>query len=820
MLAISRLLLAACTGFLAAAEGLRRCPAPALLAGLLLVLGVSPAQAQSVASCEVDTRKPMVQFSGTVADASGAAINDAIITLTCGDYKQETHSRESGAYSISAPAGNYQVRAEAIDFDMVVQNIKLEPNQHQTLNFSLPVKPATSIVSVTAPLGYVATSATTATKTDTPLIETPQSVSVITQDQLTSRDVQSLGEALRYSAGVGVDTFGTETRFEWFNIRGFDESTFGLFRDNSRWQSGQVEGAVDPYELQEVDVIKGPSSVLYGQNTPGGLVNLVTKRPTEETFGEVGTQFGGFGRAQVQFDVGGPLDHDAHWRYRLTGLFRDSGTQVNFVPDNRDLIAPALTWAPSRSTTLTILTDYQHDNTGWSMFLPSQGTLTPNPNGMIPVDFFVGEPAFDFFHRQQWSAAYLFEHRFPSVWTFRQTSRYSRIDYNGDDAFGGGFTPPTPPNYTILSRYGFSNALSLGLYTIDTQALAQFKTGPLGHSILFGVDYSHADAITISGISFPSGGINVFDPVYGQVIPPPSVYLHTDQPSWQTGLYFQDNIKVARKLVTTLSAREDWTNLTTTNLPPTTPSVQTQAPNHFTGRAGITYLSDIGLAPYFSYSTSFLPTPGTTFGGVEFKPTTGEQYEAGVKYQPKGIESFITVSFFNITEHNVLSPDPNHLFFNVQEGAIRSRGMEAEAVASILHGLNLHASYSYIDEVVTENSDPKQIGKRPILFPDQLFSLLLDYTNTKGSLRGLGGNFGVRYVGTTAGDVYNDLILPDYHLFDAAVRYDRKQYRFQVNVTNLADKIYVPVCESVNYCNYGYRRTVTGSVFYRWSEWK
>ncbi len=765
-------------------------------------------------ACRIFSSHEKAQLTGTVLDPSGASITAATITLQCGSFLQQAHTGTDGTYSITTSAGAYQIQVEAPGFDSITQNVELPPESSgvKKLYISMKVGRAASIVSVTAPAGYVAASATTATKTDTPLIETPQSISVITLDQMTDRNVQTLNQAVEFTSGVGVQTYGQDTRFDWLNIRGFDQSTYGLFRDNSRWQSGQVEGQIDPYELQEVDVIKGPSSVLYGQNTPGGLVNLVTKRPETETSNELILNLGSYSRRQAQGDFGGPIDAAAHWRYRLLGLYRDSDTQVNYVPDNRRLLSSGLTWTPSGATTVTLLGDYQHDLTGWSQFLPSQGTLSYSPYGQIPTDFFTGEPGFDYFKRQQWSAGGLFEHRFRRFWTVRETTRYSKISFHGDDAFGGGLQA----DLRTLNRYAYSDALTLGLYTSDTQALAQFKTGAVEHSVLVGVDYSHASSINYAGFGL-APPIDVFHPVYGQPIGTLSIYQNNDQPSWQTGLYFQDHVKFFRKFVATLSGREDWTDLSTRNL--LTNTTASQSPNQFTGRVGITYLSDFGLAPYFSYSTSFLPTTGVNFYGAPFQPTTGTQYEWGLKYQPRGSESFVTTSFFNIDENNVQTPDPSNPLNTLQTGSVRSRGFEAEGVASLLHGLDLHASYTYLDEKVTKTTDTTQLGKRPTLIPKQLAGISLNYMITRGEFTGAGAEFGVRYVGTTAGDPQNTLILPGYTLFEASLHYDWRQLRFQATGTNLGDRIYVPICTSAAYCNYGNRRYVIGSVIYRWRNW-
>ncbi len=786
---------------------------------LFLAASCVPVYAQTTRSdqvptpaCTPDTHRGFGKVTGTVTDPAGAGLVGATVVMACGEYRQNAQTTANGSYSISVPQGRYVLRIQTPGFEPMSRTLDVA-QAVQDVDLSLAIGHAESIVSVTTEQGYVAASSTTATKTGAPLIETPQSISVLTLDQLSQRDVQSMNQALQYTAGVGTSTYGSDPRFDWFNIRGFDESTYGLFRDNLRWQSGQVEGAIEPYDLQEIDVIKGPSSVLYGQNTPGGLVNLVTKRPQTESSNELILQFGQYSRKQLQGDFTGPFSPSSKFAYRLTGLFRNSDTQVNYVPDDRWFIAPALTWKPSEKTTFSVLTDFQHDNTGWSQFLPAQGTLYANPNGKVSTSFFTGQPGFDYFHRQQWSTAYLFEHQLGRIWTIRQTFRYSHIAFDGQDAFGGGVAT----DLRTLSRFGYSDALTLGLAAVDTQGYAQFHTGPVGHSLLLGLDYSHANALQIAGFS-SAPSIDLFIPDYNQTIAAPVTYLRTSEPSWQTGIYVQDLVKFTPHLIATLSARQDWTRLTDNDELGGTSA--TQSPSKFTGRTGVTYLSSIGLAPYFSYSTSFLPTTGVNYYNQPFQPTTGTQYEEGLKYQPRHSNSFITAALYNIDENNVTSPDPANPLNTVQLGSVRSRGVELEGVASVLRGLDLHASYAYDDEKVTYNSPADLIGKRPVLIPQQLIGLAANYTRSEGKLAGLGLGGGVRYTGTVAGDALNTFILPGYTLFDASAHYYVRKIEFQISATNIGDKVYVPICESISYCNYGSRRNVIGNVQYHWSNWR
>ncbi len=788
-----------------------RISAPIILMCLVPAIAMAqtpakPASVPFVESCKPNLAAPRVALSGKVSDPSGAPVVGATIALRCGSFRQDTRTTGDGAYRVSAPAGSYLIEVNAPGFEMSAETVQLSAGASAQRDFGLQTGTYSSIITVSEPGGFFAGSSTTATKTDAPLIEIPQSVSVVTQDQLTSRNVQTVNEAIRYTGSVDVDTYGTETRYDWINIRGFDQSTYGLYRDNSRWQSGNVSGQVDPYMIQEVDIVKGPSSVLYGQNQPGGLVNLVTKRPPSRPLREVVLNYGSFDRKQVSADFGGPIGaDDSTLRYRLTVLDRRSDTQVDHVPDNRWFIAPALTWAPSTQTTWTLLADYQKDDTGWSQFLPSQGTFVANPNGKIPRSTFTGEPGYDFFHRTQWSGGSLFEHRLTDMWTVRNTLRYSSIKYDGNDVFGGGLAS----DLRTLNRFAFGNSLDLGLFTMDTNASMHAKTGMVDHSVLFGADYSKSRSTIVSGFA-AAPSIDIFHPVYGAAIGDLFTYYNTRQPVSLLGLYLQDHMKIGPRWVLTLAGRHDSTDITTNDRIGKT-SVK-QSPSKFTERIGVTYLSEIGLAPYASYSTSFLPVSGVNASGQPFVPTEGKQVEGGVKFQPKGSNSFVTADVYQITQTNVSVPDPAHPFNSVQEGEIRSRGYEVEAVGNLVSTLNFNAAFSHLDQTVTRTTDPASLGKRPPLAPDNLVSVGAEYTVANGPFTGFGLGGGARYVGSRAGDSANTIEVPSHTLVDGSVRYLWRNAEFQLSGTNLTNRTYVAVCTSASYCNYGTARTIIATT--------
>jgi iron complex outermembrane recepter protein len=773
----------------------------------------APTSATPADACRPDSRKPKVALSGTVTDQTGASIGSATVTLRCGAYKVIEHTHTDGLYKFTVPAGSYQVDVDAQGFEPTAETVDLQASNPQKRDFTLNVGGFESIVNVTAEGGFVATSSTTATKTGAPLIEIAQTVSVVTLDQMLARNVQTVNEAIRYTGSVNVDAYGADPRYDWLMIRGFDQSNYGLYRDSSRWQAGTLTGQVDAYLLQEVDVVKGPSSVLFGQNTPGGLVNLVTKRPPKDAINELAVNYGSFERKQIQGDFGGPIDKAGHWRYRLTGLYRDSDTQVQYTPDNRVMIAPALTWAPSAQTTWTLLADYQHDKTGWGRFLPASGTMYYNEHGKIASDLYTGEPGYDYYKRDQWSVGSLFEHQFNTAWTFRNTFRYSSIDVDGKCIYGAGLEADN----RTMDRYAFGTTSKIDLYTTDTHLNYRKKAGGIEHSVLFGVDYSHSKVATVSGFGF-GPTLDVFEPTYG-LTSDPTLYTYYDQdtPLSLVGVYAQDHIKIARRLVATLSTRYDWTTMTTDDQIAGT--TYKQDPTKLSGRVGMTYLSDFGLAPYVSYATSFLPVSGSTYDGDPYKPTEGVQYEGGLKLQPKHSNSFITASAFQITQTNVTVTDPDHALSFVQQGEIRSRGLEFEGVGNVATGLNVHGSYSYIDQEVTKTTDPTTLGNRPPRSPKHLAALTADYTVTSGALIGLGLGGGVRYVGESAGDETNSIWVPSFMLADLSVRYTWNNLEFQLSATNAFDKLYVATCSALAYCNYGNTRNVLGTMRYRWNKW-
>jgi iron complex outermembrane recepter protein len=662
--------------------------------------------------------------------------------------------------------------------------------------------------------GYVATRSAAGTKTDTPLLETPQSISVVSREQMRDQAVQTFSEALRYTPGVVAEEYGGTYWVEQYMVRGFSNSFPYLdgLTTNSRYTL--LAPTIDPYGLERTEVLRGPASVLYGQNVPGGLVNLVSKRPSDTPINEVQIQAGDPAGAQTAFDFSGPIDKDGTLLYRLTGLARSYDTQIDNVDAKRYFIAPAFTWKPSTDTTFTILANLQHSEGGvLTQNLPAVGTLYPASFGKIPTNFFAGEPDLNTSNTTSESVGYSFEHRFDEVWTVRQNLRYYRDDLSGSSVGTSGYDASSS---STLDRYTLAEVAHQTIFAVDNQAQAKFDTFGVQHTALLGVDYYHSSDRWVEWDGSASS-LNVLAPIYGRPFSFPTLpdYATNDTIS-QVGVYAQDQIKWNR-FVFTGGLRQDWADTATNENDTSAVLATSQHDKDLTGRAGLVYLFDNGIAPYVSYSTSFLPTVGVDEFLVPFKPTTAKQEEVGVKYQPTGSKSFVMLSAFNIVEDNVLTPDPNPANINnqVQTGQIRVRGIEASATAQTNDGWKLIASYSFLDgEITADNSG--DVGNRPKDVPHHLANLWVDKTIQTGLLAGFGAGGGLRYVGDHYGDNANTLLIPGTLLVDAALHYDYRNWRFQVNAKNLFDKSYVATCDNAEFCYYGLRRTVLGTMTYHW----
>ncbi|MEK1941854.1 MAG: TonB-dependent siderophore receptor [Pseudomonas sp.] len=660
----------------------------------------------------------------------------------------------------------------------------------------------------------VATRSATMSKTDTPLLEIPQSVSVITREELVSRQHDSLADVLNYTAGVVSQPNGYSRVADDYRLRGFDigPRTGSVLRDGMKMQSTQFEGGQEPYGLERVEVLKGASSVLYGQLAPGGLINTTSKRPTLDPLHELNLEYGNHQRRQISTDHSGALDDEGRFSYRLTALLRDSGTQYDEIDDDKQYIAPALTWQMDDDTRLTLLASHQRTQT--TLTPPIRYDLTTfsnTPGYKVPYDLFPGEPQYDDYDGTLETFGYLLESRLSDNLLLRHATRYfeSRTDY---DYITLNNSRVTGPNLANLTRsYNSREDIATG-WTSDSNLTFNLDHGDWQHTVLGGLDYYRKtyDSHRNSGSAPP---LNLADPVYGNL---PRVNTAVDSGSdlhsTQVGLYLQEQAKFDERWVALVGVRQDWAENRTRNY--RNDSRSTVTDNKTTGRVGLVYLVGNGLAPYISYSQSFLPSAGTDSSGNTFEPTEGEQYEIGIRYQPEDRELLISAAVYQLTQKNVLTSIPGS-DFDEQTGKERSTGFELETKAQLSANLALNATYAYTDAHIIADNDKTLEGARIEGTPYHSAALWLDYRLSLLGLERVTVGGGARYNGTThTVPSISDRKIPAYTLFDARVTYEvDDNWQVSARAQNLANERYLYCANS---CRYGDERSVVGSVSYNW----
>lgn len=653
--------------------------------------------------------------------------------------------------------------------------------------------------------GLVARQSATATKTARSVSETPQSISIMTADQIRQQQATTTSEAMRYTPSTNAEIFGADPRADWIRMRGF---IVPELLDGTRMpRATYAWPRIDPYMVERIEALRGPAAALYGQTPPGGLINFVSKKPTEEPLREVQLTLGDPWRKQAAFDFSGPIDEDGQFLYRITGMARASETQVNHVDDDRLFIAPSLTWKPDDTTSLTVLGHHIRDDGGSLQFLPAAGMLYDSAYGKYSRDVFIGEPDYDDFQRRQTAIGYQFEHTFDNGITFNSSARLMEVDYDLNVVRGHPALVATPP---LVNRLAVEIHDVAKTFTTDNNISASFDTGPVTHDVLAGIDLLVQSADYQFGTG-PASPINIYDPVYGGTIGAITNSADSRQTINQVGFYLQDEMSLDNWRLT-LTGRYDAAETDTYSRLNSSRSVNDDGA--FTGRVGLLYAFDNGIAPYVSFGTSFEPISGiNTSTGQAYDPSEGEQFEVGLKYQPVGTDHLFTLAAFDLEQSNLVVTNGG---IQQQIGKVDMKGIEAEAKISMWSGWDVIASYSYLDSEVTAT------GKRVIYVPDHQAALWVNHTFS-GALEGLSAGAGVRYTGASFGDTANLLEAPSYTLFDAAARLNfgafndsLKGTELAVNVSNVFDKEYVASCNSVTQCYWGTARTIRATLTHRW----
>ena len=653
-----------------------------------------------------------------------------------------------------------------------------------------------------------------ATKTGTPIIETPQAISVVDAEFIDRLNVRTIAEALNYSAGVRGQAFGSDTRVEYYQLRGFANA--GFFKDGlALYNSGAFLSWTTPAEgVERLEVLKGPSSVLYGGASAGGLVNIISKAPATKGLLAIEAGADEYGSVYGSIDVGGPLADTL--LVRAAGLIRRGDTQARFAEDNRTFGAGALGWRPNGATSLTVRGSYVRDRSNRPTgFIPYAGSVTPLADGRrIPTRLFVSDPRLDRYDRDQHEGGYTLDQRLGDRVRFTSNGRWAKLELTYAGLFGIFTGNPVARNGSFLLGRGNSRQEGgLRNLTVDNRLVATLSTGPFEHTLLAGVDYSRSRLRNANAMG-AAPPLDIFAPDYNVAIPALGAFARNRQTLAQTGVYVQDQVK-AGGFVLVLSGRRDWIDVRTVNNAGRT---ATGDPARTSYRVGLVHVGDNGWAPYANYATSFTPLIGTQAATGDFyDPETGRQVEVGIRYQAKRLPLLATASLFDIRREGVLVADPRPGFPSNQSqgGAQRSRGAEFEVRARPLPTLDVNGSVTAFDLDVLEGATAV-VGKTPTATPQFIAALFADYTLPDGAaLPGLGLGVGVRHTGRSFANDVNTLAVPAATVFDAALRYKTGPFRAALNVSNLFDKNYVAACPAAGTCYVANLRRATLSFGYR-----
>ncbi|WP_099608217.1 TonB-dependent siderophore receptor [Vibrio coralliilyticus] len=686
--------------------------------------------------------------------------------------------------------------------------------------FSAPVMAADEVSQDTTELETITVMGkayrNTATKTSLEPEETPQSISIIEGEQLEQRGVTSINQALRYVPGVATENRGSSvTMFDDFTIRGFQTKNLNYYDGLSMlYLTGwNLQPQVDPIALQQVEIFKGPTSVLYGAMPPGGMVNMIAKTPQEEASTKVDVATGSRNLMRASIDTTGQIG-DSDFSYRLIALARKQDSQVDNAEEERYVFAPSLDWQATDKTLINFNVYYQND--------PSMGINSSMPLEVLEKSspsVSMGDVNWSKFEREVVMVGYKINHEFNSNWTFLQNARFTDASLYQENTY---HTAGLNSDGT-LTRTPYSTDEELKGFVIDNQVSGIVDIAGIENNLLFGIDYQSMDGNTIySAYSVDaSSGFGKFDPLNPNNnlldrddLTKTGEYLD-DSESKQLGIYFQDQVRLDQ-LVLIGGGRFD--QYESESVYYSTKSDH----NHFTYRVGALYELENGLSPFASYATSFEPAPGVDKNNKAFDPETGEQAEVGVKYMSADMSKTATASFFHITKKNMLMTDPSNVYGpRIQVGEAVSQGIELEGRWYASESLDIAASYTYLDMEITKDSGNDLEGTTPIYVPEHSANIWANYNVFTGLLAGTRISGGARYVGEMEMNAANTQgKVPSYTAVDMSVGYDLGNATESLTgatanliVNNVFDKEYYSCYDKYN-CWFGAEQSVEVNVKY------
>lgn len=673
---------------------------------------------------------------------------------------------------------------------------------------STSVLPTISIQAQKEPSSpYVATKATSALKSDAPLFKTAQSVSVVTREQLDQKQARTLADALEGVAGVEAGKLG---RRGWddFVIRG-QTSSDSVYVDGLRvGQNTYV--ATELSGMDQIQVLKGPASINFGLVAPGGMVNLVTKRPEAENFARASMTYGSYNLKEGTFDLNYSPNNSEKGAFRLNGRISDQDDPTDYVYFKNYYISPSYNFDLGDKTDLSVIASYQHREYIRQQGLPVIGTLKDNPNGAIDRSLYIGDPNFGKYEADVYRTGYTFKHAFDNGWNFNQNFAVQKTEMDGTAVFAQTKKFWADSSYTTInrannSRHQVIDNLSLA---IDNRLNKQFDLYGMQHDINIGVD-AFQEKSDYTNDKYDIGNLNIYDPVYGQNVTLKQNVLDINRLKY-LGLYLRDRIQLNDQWLLSLSGRQDWAQTQSTSL--VTSSASKQSDNAFTGSASVMYTLNGIVAPYVSYATSFTPNSGTDVNNNPFKPEEGKQVEVGMKLQSPDQRVQGAIAWYDLKRQNVLVTDTANSGYKAQRGEQLTRGIETELSAEILEGLKLTAAYTYtMDAEISKDTNVSNVGKALDNIPEHAYSLSARYKFDPTSKLGwyVGGGFrGETYKTVDGLDVH----IPGYTVFDTEAGYDAGHWGAQLAIRNLFDKDYYAGALNENLVTLGNPRQINFTV--------
>ena len=652
---------------------------------------------------------------------------------------------------------------------------------------------------------YVARGST-GTKSDTALKEVPFAVTAITRALIDDQRPLSVGEALRNVAGYqpqpGFGGLNSRPR-----IRGFIPPS--MLKNGFR-QSNFVPDT-DMATIAQIEVLKGPASALYGRFEPGGVVNIVTKRPLDQPYARVEVTAGSDAYYRSTLDLGGPLAGDSVL-YRLNLAYEDTESYRDFVTQRKGLVAPAVEWHVSEATHVLFEAQATHRDGGFD-----RGYVVPATAALgrslltLPVNRNLGEPTDETLYHG-YTGNVIVDHRLNERWQLRAAAFYSdtRLD---DDFFTSG--SPLMPNATTYNRRMLYATDDQKDYTVSLEVAGRVNAAGMEHKLLIGVDAGEEEYVYDAQRVPINSPLNPFAPVYGQAdYGPPTVLAFAGTNRYRAAAVFlQDEMILTPRWRVLLGGRYDSTEGTTivTGTPDT---INQRTVGEFSPRAGVTFALTPAVSAYGSYAKSFVPEiGGVLVGGRMTDPSTGTQYEVGIKTELLDGRLRATAAVYDLEKTNIVVGDPDNPGFSIQVGEQTSRGAELELVASLTEHWNLTASYAYDDADISADTNASLVGKRIVNVPEHTASVWSTYKFAIGSLDGFQIGGGAFHVSDRAVNNANLFFLPSYTRVDAMAAYELSAWKFALNMQNLGNEKYFdsaggvfhPMAPRQWFLNVGYR---------------